>query len=256
MKFKIFMVAMVWGCLGVVPGSWNIARGQFLDAVLDGIKKSTESSERDNSINVKHKEKWSESDDGERHGRRDGETHRNMHSREANDPDVIVKRAYEDVLNREPDKAGLRIYRSHIIDDNWTEQDVRKSLRDSAEYKGRTPESAAVIVRRAYQDVLGREPDQEGLSTYRDKLVNEGWTERDVRSDLKKSSERRETGGISSEEAQKMVKRAYQSVLGRDPDSSGMALYVQKIRQNRWSEADVAKELRNSSEYRKKHDKK
>lgn len=256
MKCNIYMIAMAWGCLGVFPGGWSIAHGQLLDAVLEGIKNSTESSERDNSSNLRHKDKWSESDDGERHRGRDGETRRNRHSREANDPDVIVKRAYEDVLNREPDKEGLRVYRSHIIDDNWTEQDVRKSLRGSAEYKGRTPEAAAVIIRRAYQDVLGREPDQAGLATYRDKLVNEGWTERDVRSDLKKSSERRETGGISGEQAQKMVKRAYQSVLGRDPDSSGMALYVQKIRQNRWSEADVAKDLRNSSEYRKKHNKK
>jgi TorA maturation chaperone TorD len=168
---------------------------------------------------------------------------------------VIVRRAYEDVLNREPDKDGLRTYRSRIIDDKWSEQDVRSDLRKSAERAGRTPAAADVIIRRAYQDVLGRDPDASGLATYRSKLINENWSERDVRSALKSSSERRETGGISNEQAQEMVRRAYQSVLGRDPDSSGSSLYVQKIRQNRWSEADVAKELRNSPEYRNKRKK-
>ena len=85
------------------------------------------------------------------------------------------------------------------------------------------------------------------------KLVNEGWSERDVRSDLQKSPERRMTGGISKEQADQMVRRAYQSVLGRDPDTSGSNLYIQRIMQNRWSENDVANELRKSPEYRQKH---
>lgn len=173
-----------------------------------------------------------------------------------NDPEAIVRRAYEDVLNREPDEEGMRTYRSKIIDNNWSEKDVRNDLRKSAEYKGATPASAEKIIRRAYQDVLGREPDAAGLATYRDKLVNEGWSERDVRSDLKSSAERRDTGGISEDQARQMVRRAYQSVLGRDPDEAGMATYVQKIRQKRWSEKDIANELRNSQEYRRKNGKK
>ena len=48
-------------------------------------------------------------------------------------PDQIIKRAYEDVLNREPDPEGLRVYRRHIVDDGWTEQQVRQSLRASPE---------------------------------------------------------------------------------------------------------------------------
>ena len=35
-------------------------------------------------------------------------------------PSRIVRRAYEDILDREPDSAGLRLYRSRIIDDGWT----------------------------------------------------------------------------------------------------------------------------------------
>ena len=47
------------------------------------------------------------------------------------DPEVIVRRAYQDLLNREPDGAGLRIYRSHIIDDRWSEAQVREAIRNS-----------------------------------------------------------------------------------------------------------------------------
>src|SRR5262245_35986336 len=78
------------------------------------------------------------------------------------DADAIVRRAYEDVLNREPDAEGMRIYRSHIIDDGWSEQQVRQSLRESQEYRTdhtMTLGKAQEIVRQAYLNVLHREPD-------------------------------------------------------------------------------------------------
>ena len=85
----------------------------------------------------------------------------------------------------------MRTYRSRIIDDHWSEQDVRSDLRKSDERAGRTPAAAELIVRRAYQDILGRDPDAAGLATYRAKLLSEGWSERDIRSDLKNSPEYR-----------------------------------------------------------------
>lgn len=166
-----------------------------------------------------------------------------------------MKRAYEDILNREPDQQGMRTYRSHIIDDNWSEQDVRNDLRKSAERAGKTPESADAVITRAYQDILGRNPDSTGLANYRAKLLYQNWSERDVRSDLKKSQEARSSGGVSNDQASQMVRRAYQNVLGREPDPTGNALYVQKITQSRWSENDVANALRNSQEYRQRHKK-
>ncbi len=234
---KIIRIAMA----GTMVFSWSggIARGQYYERGYEDAGRSRDT-RRDDGRDESH----SRASDSRSNSRREFGS---------NDPDVIVRRAYEDILNRAPDKEGLRTYRSRIIDDRWSEQDVRSDLRKSAERAGRTPAAADVIIRRAYQDVLGRDPDSAGLATYRAKIINENWSERDVRSALKSSSERRETGGISAEQAQEMVRRAYQSVLGRDPDSSGSSLYVQKIRQNRWSEADVAKELRNSPEYRNKH---
>ena len=48
-------------------------------------------------------------------------------------PERIVRRAYQDILEREPDAAGMRTYRSRIIDDDWTEEQVREALRRSPE---------------------------------------------------------------------------------------------------------------------------
>lgn len=225
MSGRIILLAV----LGVAVFPWSVAKGEW-----------------------RHQD--DESRSGHHHSGESGSGFRRDYN--SNDPEAIVRRAYQDILGREPDEAGMRTYRSKIIDNNWTEKEVRNDLRHSAEAKGRTPEAAEKIIRRAYQDVLGREPDAAGLATYRDKLVNEGWSERDVRSALKSSEERRETGGISEEQARQMVKRAYQSVLKRDPDEAGMATYVQKIRQKRWSEKDVASDLRNSAEYKRKNGRK
>ena len=171
--------------------------------------------------------------------------------RKVQDPDRVVRRAYEDILHREPDTEGLRLYRSRMIDQNWTEQDVREALRKSPEYAQRSSESADKIVRRAYQDVLGREPDTNGLYSYRNKVLNQGWDEQDVSAALRKSPEYRQKSAMTREQAEEVVRRAYQSVLGRDPDPSSRG-YVDHVLKDHWTERDVARELRNSDEYRNK----
>jgi hypothetical protein len=106
-------------------------------------------------------------------------------------PERIVRRAYQDVLQREPDQAGMRQYRSRIIDDGWTEQQVRESLRNSAEYKQlhtMTWPKAQEIVRQAYLNVLKREPDP-GSRAYVDKVFRDKWTQADVERELRKSPE-------------------------------------------------------------------
>jgi len=106
------------------------------------------------------------------------------------DADRIVRRAYQDVLEREPDTAGLRQYRSRVIDDGWSEQQVREALRNSPEYQKLSLTKAHEIVRRAYQNVLKREPDA-GASGYVDKVMRQHWTQADVEKELRKSPEYR-----------------------------------------------------------------
>lgn len=259
MKDKIVFIA-VMGCVSrlfiLCPGS---AQAQGTDSLLGGIIKSMGSSQQDKSRDDSRHYRDSRDDrngaDEDRRRderpRRDDDDDR-YYKDGKSDPDQIVRRAYEDVLNREPDREGLRVYRSRIIDDKWSERDVRDDLRKSAERNNLNAESVDKVIRRAYQDVLGRDPDSSGFATYRDKMMNNGWSERDVRSDLKKSSERRETA--SSEQAQQIVQRAYRNTLGRDADG-GSSVYVEKVMRNHWNEGDVSKELRNSPEYRNKHKK-
>ena len=109
------------------------------------------------------------------------------------DPDAIVRRAYQDILEREPDPVGLRAYRSHIIDDKWTEQQVRDALRNSPEYREKsqmTPTKAQEIVRRAYLAVLNRAPDAASRG-YVDRVLRDKWTQEDVERELRNSPEYR-----------------------------------------------------------------
>lgn len=108
------------------------------------------------------------------------------------DPDIIIKCAYLDLLGREPDQAGVRDYRSLIIDQGWTETMVRDNIRRGDEFRH---EGADRIIRRAYRDVLGREADPEGLKFYRGRVLDKNWTEGDVRDALRKSDEFRKNGG-------------------------------------------------------------
>jgi hypothetical protein len=111
-------------------------------------------------------------------------------------PDRIVRRAYQDILGREPDTEGLRLYRSRMIDDGWTEQQVREALRTSPEYRTRntmTVERATEIVRQAYHNVLNREPDP-GAQAYIQGVLRRGMTQQDIESELRRSPEFRNRG--------------------------------------------------------------
>ena len=103
-------------------------------------------------------------------------------------PDVIVRRAYQDVLERDPEAAGLRLYRSRIVDDGWTEQQVREALRNSPEYREKARVKAEEVVRRAYLAVFKREPDA-GSAGYVNRVLRDNWTQNDVERELRRSPE-------------------------------------------------------------------
>jgi hypothetical protein len=119
----------------------------------------------------------------------------------------IVRQAYRDILSREPDASGLQQYTDAMLNRGWSETDVRRSLLNSDEYSQRRgamrygwgrsaygvgySSDASSIVRRAYLNVLGREPDAAGLRDYTRRVVRDGWTERDVVRSLRASNEYR-----------------------------------------------------------------
>ena len=202
---------------------------------------------------------WTEAD--VRRDLRERTDYRAVRGRRGVNVEEIVRRSYQDILGRDPDPEGLRNYRSKIVDDGWSERDVREALRKSDEYAatsgpavGFRTASADRIIRRAYQDILGRDPDPEGLRIYRRNILEEGWDEHDIRQALIRSPERRQKQlGPNMAQAQDMVRNAYRGVLGREPDPGGLSHYTAKVMVERWTEDDVVQALRDSDEYREKH---
>jgi hypothetical protein len=125
-------------------------------------------------------------DGGGRFG--DLQDERRGRDRRGEDVDRIVKRAYQDVLGRDPDAAGLEQYRSRVIDDHWTEQQVRDSIRNSPEFRDRLRKRAVDIVADAYRAVLNREPDA-GAETYIQNVLSKNWSQQDVERALRNSPE-------------------------------------------------------------------
>lgn len=96
--------------------------------------------------------------------------------------------------------------------------------------------------------VVYRNPSFGGRSTRfdddADNLQSEGWN--DTVSSIRV---RLDFARVTREEAENIVRRAYQSVLGRDPDS-GASSWVDRVMRDRWTQRDVERELRKSAEYR------
>jgi TorA maturation chaperone TorD len=197
---------------------------------------------------------WTEAD-----VRRDlsGRSDYQSHSRQRNlQPNAIVRRAYQDILGRDPDPEGLRSYRDKIVNEGWSEQDVREALRRSDEYASTDQRTASAdrIIRRAYQQILHREPDPSGLESYRRNILENGWDEHDVRQALRRSTEKRQQRqAVSDAQATEIVRRAYLAVLNREPDETGLRDYKLRVRRDGWSEQQVVEALRNSDEYRNRN---
>ena len=113
-------------------------------------------------------------------------------------------------------------------------------------YQGGNPDR---IIQRAYQDLLEREPDQAGLREYRRRMIDEGWTEAQVRDAIRRSPEYRERNTMTRDRAEDMVRRAYQSVLGRDPDPAARS-WVDNVIRYRMTQQQLEAELRKTPEYR------
>jgi len=96
-------------------------------------------------------------------------------------------------------------------------------------------------VRSAYRDLLGREPDERGLREYRDRLMERGWTEDQLRDNLRRSPEFR------NRDLDAIIRKVYREVLERNPDPSGSASYRRAL-QNGMSEAELRAELLRSPE--------
>ena len=114
------------------------------------------------------------------------------------------------------------------------------------------------MVRRAYRDrpsAASRTP--RGCEYYRGRVIDEGWSEAQVRTDLRRSEgvqdahlgSHQPLRHESARARRSIVRRAYLSVLKREPDPASDG-YVERVLRDGWSQADVERDLRRSAEYR------
>jgi Peptidase inhibitor family I36/Domain of unknown function (DUF4214) len=57
----------------------------------------------------------------------------------------------------------------------------------------------------------------------------------------------------SYRDAEQIVQRSYRSILGRDPDPSGLRSWTEQVINNNWTQRDLEYALRQSDEYRQLH---
>ena len=166
-----------------------------------------------------------------------------------------VRRAFDDVHRREPTDRELRYYSQKMEDERWSDGDLRSQIRQGVREERRDDrrrgDDADRAVRRAYLDILDREPDSAGTRLYRSRMLDDDWSEQDVREALRKSPEYREKNAMTRHKAEEIVARAYRSVLNREPDS-GSRSYVDRVMREKLSQSDIERELRKSPEYRRK----
>jgi len=103
------------------------------------------------------------------------------------------------------------------------------------------------FIRTAYLEVLGRPADPDGLRNYRRLVLEQEWSEAMVREELRRSDEYRRDG------VDRIIRRAYLDLLGREADARGLAEYRRNLLERGWNEGDVCDDLRRSDEYRRRN---
>jgi hypothetical protein len=160
--------------------------------------------------------------------------------------DMIIHRAFREVLGRNADPDGLRTYRERLLRDGWNEQQIIEQLQRSKEARGVNADEA---IHKAYREVLGRDADPNGLAHYRAKW-RDGWTQGQIRDDLRRSHEGR------NNHIQGAITKAYRELLGRDPDPQGFAHFEKAMRERGWTERDVRQNIMQGDEYKQRRGKK
>ena len=84
-----------------------------------------------------------------------------------------LRNAYHQVLGRDIDAEGLTHYRDRLTQGQQTVRDVVRELAHSPEFHERfidTHPSQPDQITLAYKQFLGRDPDSEGLETYKQQM--------------------------------------------------------------------------------------
>jgi len=149
--------------------------------------------------------------------------------------EAVVKQAYEDLLGREAEEAGLQFYADKLEAGTMNEFQMATAMQNSPEYRTRQLQSM-------YQKYLGRVADAAGLSAHMNYLAA-GGTWDGIRATFLASSEYyRRAGGSDAG----FLAALYRDVLGRAIDPVGQQEFGNLLRNE--SRETVARTLLASDE--------
>jgi len=152
-----------------------------------------------------------------------GEFRDGLEGRAEKDRTGAIEEAYQRVLGRDIDDEGRRAY----IEGG---QDIGKIIDDlvhSDEFGARQGETIRDEVRTLYQEVLGRESDEEGRERYVVEVAA-GRNLREIRQEMIESGEFRESlEGRAHGDHAWAVEEVYRRILEREIDDAGRRTYIQ-----------------------------
>jgi hypothetical protein len=108
-----------------------------------------------------------------------------------------------------------------------------------------SPARAEALIHASYRRLFERNADNDGLRHYSRLMLDQGWTIDMIEDSLRESEEYR------SSRIDRFIHDAYQEVLRREADPSGLAHYRRLIVERGWDLERVKRDLRRSDEFRR-----
>jgi hypothetical protein len=155
----------------------------------------------------------------------------------------IIRDGFRGVLGREPEEEALKAYQGSLP--RLGIVGLTKDLATSKEaWEKQKAAHAEELIRQFYQSLLGREPDPQGMESYRSVIGGKGIQE--VLAGLIRSAE--SWHHISGLNPQELLRILYRGILEREADEGGITAKVEKIRkQIPWKE--IISEMLQSPEF-------
>ncbi|WP_082449755.1 DUF4214 domain-containing protein [Sphingomonas sp. Leaf67] len=168
-----------------------------------------------------------------------------------------IIRAYDTVLGRSPDEAGLEFYVDAIEKRGVSLLAVADDLAQSAEFKAATGGlSNEQFVDYVYHHALGRAPDESGANYYT-QLLNNGISRGAFVVDLSESPEHRAStkdkiaaGYFDTDETYQSIALLYDGFANRRPDATGLVYYAERVKSGNMTLLQVADDFASSKEFK------
>ena len=149
---------------------------------------------------------------------------------------AFIEEQYQQGLDRDSDAGGM----SHWLKDLATGQsrdDVAANIRRSDEYSTQADDYLDGL----YENILERDPDDEGMEYWRNELVSGNQTREEVKSNINRSDE-------------KWLGDTYKELLGRSLGNEGRDYWLDDIEQGQTRDQVIAN-IKRSSEYLNRQEK-